>query len=110
MLNPDDGPPLPEILNHKWAPIKLKRLIVAYHQPSNLGDLLRPRTMELESGLPVSALCDEMEEARQQQQQQQQPPTTTTANNRQQQQQQQNDDPPTPPPVRLYSIFAPRPR
>jgi hypothetical protein len=78
MLNPDDGPPLPEILNHKWAPIKLKRLIVAYHRPSNLGDLLRPRTMELESGLPVSALCDEMEEARQQQQQL---PTTTTANN-----------------------------
>jgi uncharacterized protein (UPF0335 family) len=71
LLNPDDGPPLPTICNHKHAPIKINRLIVAYHRPSNLGDLLRPKTMALESGLPVSALCDEMTEARQQQHQHQ---------------------------------------
>jgi hypothetical protein len=29
MLNPNDGPPLPEILNHGYAPIKINRLIVA---------------------------------------------------------------------------------
>jgi hypothetical protein len=65
MLNPDDGPLLPTILNQKYAPIKINRLIVAYHRPSNLGDLLRPKTMALESGLPVLALCNEMVEARQ---------------------------------------------
>jgi hypothetical protein len=47
MLNPDDGPPSPEILNHKYMHIKINRLIVAYHRPSNLGDLLCPKIMAL---------------------------------------------------------------
>jgi hypothetical protein len=103
MLNPDNGPPQPEILNHNYAPIKMNRLIVAYHRPSNLGDLLHPQTMAFESGLPVSALCGEMVEARQQ------VPTTTTANNNNNNNNNNNDDPPMPPHARLWSIFAPRP-
>jgi hypothetical protein len=84
MLAPYSGPPLPRILNHKYAPIKINRLIVAYHRPSNVEELLHPKVIALESGLPVSTLCDEMEEVRQQP-----PPTTTTIttannNNRQQ--------------------------
>ena len=98
MLKPDNGVPLPDIKNHKCAPIKLNRLRVVYHHPPNLGDALRPKTMELESGLPVSALCDEMREAQQQQQQQ-----LPTSNFQQQQQQQEQV---VARPVRMYDMFS----
>ena len=48
-------PSLPELRNHKSAPIGIKRLIVCYHRTPNLGNLLSPRLMRDNNGPLVSS-------------------------------------------------------
>ena len=48
-------PDLPNLLNHTRHPIGINRLIIAYHRPPNLGNLLSPRIMKAEHGPPVSS-------------------------------------------------------
>jgi hypothetical protein len=47
--------PLSGIPNHKNARIGTNRLIVCYHRPPNLGNLMSPRVLTAEHGPPVSA-------------------------------------------------------
>jgi hypothetical protein len=50
--------PLDELKNHKDAKIDITRLIVAYHRPPNIGNLLSPRLMNAEHGPAVSSYLD----------------------------------------------------
>lgn len=43
LLEPPGEPPLPTMVSAKGAPIKTNRMIVAYHRPLNLKNLLFPR-------------------------------------------------------------------
>jgi hypothetical protein len=53
---PRAATPLPQIENlHVGTPCGLKRLIIAYHRPPNLANLLCPRKFERTPGPPVSA-------------------------------------------------------
>jgi hypothetical protein len=47
--------PLSMIPNHKNARLGTNRLIVCYHRPPNLGNLMSPRVLTAEQGPPVSA-------------------------------------------------------
>lgn len=47
--------PLPEIKNHIEVPIGVNRMIVAYHRPRNLANLLTPRRIDKTPGPPASA-------------------------------------------------------
>jgi hypothetical protein len=51
-------PSLDELKNHKNAASGITRLIVAYHRPPNLGNLLSPRVMKAEHGPAVSSYLD----------------------------------------------------
>jgi hypothetical protein len=56
LLYPHAATPLPQIENlHLGRPCGLKRLIIAYHRPPNLANLLCPRKFERTPGPPVSA-------------------------------------------------------
>jgi hypothetical protein len=55
MLNILNKPTLPELRNHKSAPIGIKRLIVCYHRTPNLGNILSPRLMKDNDGPVVSS-------------------------------------------------------
>jgi hypothetical protein len=48
-------PDLPQLLNHLRYPIGINRMIVAYHRPPNLGNLLSPRIIRAEHGPLVSS-------------------------------------------------------
>jgi hypothetical protein len=50
--------PLHKLKNHKDAEIGINRLIVAYHGPPNIGNLLSPRLMKAEQGPAVSSYLD----------------------------------------------------
>jgi hypothetical protein len=58
LLHPRGLTPLQKLLNHKKAEIGINRLIVAYHRPPNLGNLLSPRLMQAEQGPTVSSYLD----------------------------------------------------
>jgi uncharacterized protein (UPF0335 family) len=55
LLSPPNCTPLPDIPNHLKAKLRTNRLIVAYHRPPNLGNLMSPRIINAEKGPPVSA-------------------------------------------------------
>jgi hypothetical protein len=56
LLYPHAATPLPQIANqHFGTRCGLKRLIIAYHRPPNLANLLCPRKLERTPGPPVSA-------------------------------------------------------
>jgi hypothetical protein len=56
LLYPRAATPLPQISNlHFGAKCGLRRLIIAYHRPPNLANLLCPRKMKKSPGPPVSA-------------------------------------------------------
>ena len=59
MSHPPGETPLPKLRNHQAFPSGIQRLIVAYHRPKNLRDLLFPRKFCVPPGLTVSALCNE---------------------------------------------------
>jgi hypothetical protein len=54
LLNPPDEPPLPELCNLLDRSIGTNRLIVAYHRPNNLRNLLFPRVFRELDNRPVS--------------------------------------------------------
>jgi hypothetical protein len=55
MLSPRGEPELPELENPIGAQIRTNRLIVAYHRPSNLKNLLFPRIFRTPADRPVSS-------------------------------------------------------
>ncbi len=56
MLYPKAATPLHQITNlNEGTPCGLKKLIIAYHRPPNLANLLCPRKLERTPGPPVSA-------------------------------------------------------
>jgi hypothetical protein len=50
--------PLPQIKNHKNEEIGINRLLVAYHRPPNIGNLLSSRLIKADSGPLVSSYLD----------------------------------------------------
>lgn len=60
MLHPTGEPALPDLRNRRNAPLNVSRLVVAYHRPRNLGNLLSPRRLRELPGATVSdILVDE---------------------------------------------------
>jgi hypothetical protein len=56
LMHPRAATPLPQIRNHnEGTRCNLKRLIIAYHRPPNLANLLCPRKLDRTPGPPVSA-------------------------------------------------------
>jgi hypothetical protein len=56
LLYPRAATPLPQIRNlHEGVACEIKKLIIAYHRPPNLANLLCPRKLERTPGPPVSA-------------------------------------------------------
>jgi hypothetical protein len=56
LLHPKDATPLPQIANnHFGINCGVRRMIIAYHRPPNLANLLCPRKFEKTPGPPVSA-------------------------------------------------------
>lgn len=55
MQKPIGSTPLRELLNHRGAPFIAERLIVAYHRPRNLGNILSRRRLS-EDGVAVSSV------------------------------------------------------
>lgn len=79
--NPYKNIPLPEIRNHHNKNIKINRLIIAYHQPLNLGNLLCPHKFDRQPGHTVlehMQIAWRYRRGQHQQQQQQLIATTTT--------------------------------
>jgi hypothetical protein len=73
--NPYRNIPLPDIRNHRNKKIGVDRLIIAYHRPLNLGNLLCPRKFDRRPGHTVSEhmqIARRFRRDRQQQQQHQQ--------------------------------------
>ncbi len=54
LLSPHREPELPDLENYSGACIRTNRLIVAYHRPSNLKNLLFPRIFRAPANKPVS--------------------------------------------------------
>jgi hypothetical protein len=50
--------PLHNLKNHKNTDLGINRLIVAYHRPPNISNLLSPRTMTAANGPAVSSYLD----------------------------------------------------
>ena len=57
-LNPDNDTPLLDLHNHEWTPFSVNRLIVAYHRPVNLRNLLFTRCLKDVPGLEISTLLE----------------------------------------------------
>ena len=55
LLKPPDEPALPDLRSLKGARLETNRLIVAYHRPHNLKNLLFPRTLMTPDDNPVSS-------------------------------------------------------
>jgi hypothetical protein len=55
MLYRLNKPNLNDLKNHESVPIGIRRLIVCYHRPPNLGNLLSPRVLKCEDGPLVSS-------------------------------------------------------
>jgi hypothetical protein len=56
LLHPKAATPLPQIANtHLGADCGVRRMVIAYHRPPNLANLLCPRKLERTPGPPVSA-------------------------------------------------------
>jgi hypothetical protein len=55
LLSPPAEPPLPELRNHLGHPLETNRLIIAYHRPNNLRNLLFPRIFQGLDDRPVSS-------------------------------------------------------
>jgi hypothetical protein len=55
LRQPRGETPLPRLRNKRAYACGIKRLIVAYHRPRNLSDLLVPRKIDKTKGPPVSA-------------------------------------------------------
>lgn len=62
MLSPTDEPALPNLRNRRGARLNVSRLIVAYHRPRNLGNLLSPRRLRESPGASVSDLLTHADE------------------------------------------------
>jgi hypothetical protein len=60
LLQPPNEPLLPNLENGHGEPIRTNRMIVAYHRPLNLKNLLFPRRFETSFDLPVSAVLADM--------------------------------------------------
>jgi hypothetical protein len=60
LLQPPGEPTLPSMLNHREAPIRTNRLIVAYHRPPNLKNLLFPRRFAARFDCPPSSILSEL--------------------------------------------------
>ena len=56
IIHPDNEPPLAKLTNAEGAPIDIDRLIVAYHNPKKLRNLLFPRRFAQDGGYEVSNL------------------------------------------------------
>jgi hypothetical protein len=56
LYTPPNEPPLPELRNLNDAPARINRMIVAYHRPYNLKNLLFPRRLPEVPNQPVSSL------------------------------------------------------
>jgi hypothetical protein len=54
MLSPRGEPPLPDLRNRRNARLNVSRLIVAYHRPRNIGNLISPRRFREPPGVAVS--------------------------------------------------------
>jgi hypothetical protein len=63
LLQPTGEPPLPCMLNHQEAPIRTNRMIVAYHRPHNLKNLLFPRRFATRFDCPPSSILSEVRNA-----------------------------------------------
>ncbi len=55
LLSPTAEPPLPELRNHLGHPLETNRLIIAYHRPNNLRNLLFPWIFQGLDDRPVSS-------------------------------------------------------
>lgn len=55
LLQPPGEPELPMVTNRQRQRLGLNRLIVAYHRPRNLGNLLSQRKLRCPDGKPVSS-------------------------------------------------------
>jgi hypothetical protein len=58
VLEPTGLSTLPLLRNHQNHPIGINRLLVAYHRPPNIGNLLSPRVMKTDTGPRVSSFID----------------------------------------------------
>ena len=58
ILFPKNEPPLFKLENDHAAPLDINRLIVAYHKPKNLRNLLFPRRLKEDQDFSVFALRD----------------------------------------------------
>jgi hypothetical protein len=56
LLSPPNEPLLPDLRNLNDAPVRINRMIVAYHRPYNLKNLLFPRRLNEVPTQPVSSL------------------------------------------------------
>jgi hypothetical protein len=59
LLHPRREPPLPTIQNCDWLTVNINRLIIAYHRPPNLKNLLFPRRFKEIDGTPVSSFVND---------------------------------------------------
>jgi hypothetical protein len=55
LLKPHGEPALPDLCSFKGARLETNRMIVAYHRPNNLKNLLFPRTLREPDGKPASS-------------------------------------------------------
>jgi hypothetical protein len=55
-LNPAREPSLPRLRSFKGYPLETNRMVIAYHRPHNLKNLLFPRTLKEPDNKPVSSL------------------------------------------------------
>jgi hypothetical protein len=62
MLTPPNEPPLPTLVNHSGSLLGINRLVIAYHRPRNLGNLLAPRRLRAD-GSPVSQFLQDLSTA-----------------------------------------------
>jgi hypothetical protein len=58
--SPPGLPELPDLKNHQQQPIGINRLLIAYHRPPNIGNLLSPRVLKAEHGPLVSSYLDQI--------------------------------------------------
>ena len=60
LLNPPNEPPLPSLENTDGIPCGISRMVVAYHRPRNLGNVLAPRRLH-KDGVSVSSILAELQ-------------------------------------------------
>jgi hypothetical protein len=56
--HPRNLPTLSDLRNHKDEKINITNMLIAYHRPPNIGNLLSPRIITAEHGSVVSSFMD----------------------------------------------------